>query len=80
MRPGDLAQLAFLIGRGLVLRADTKVEDGAFHWKAPGFDAQETPDFIAFRLANFGGVFRTVSRCALHNGDRDLQTWRPNGR
>jgi len=27
---GDLAQLAFLIGRGLVLRADTKVEDGAF--------------------------------------------------
>src|SRR4029453_10002196 len=30
---GDLAQLALLIGRGLVLPAETKVEDGAFHWK-----------------------------------------------
>ena len=28
---GDLVQFAFLIGRGLVLRADTKVENGAFH-------------------------------------------------
>jgi hypothetical protein len=34
---GDLTQLAFLIGRHLVLRADAKVEDGAPHWEAPWF-------------------------------------------
>src|SRR5262249_10751471 len=28
----DLAQLALLVGRGLVEGADAKVENGAFHW------------------------------------------------
>jgi hypothetical protein len=31
---GDLAQLAFLIGRGLILRADAKVENCTFHAQA----------------------------------------------